>query len=105
MQESRISPSKSNISLQQKIPVMPTVIGMVEFEINLALLRVNDAKNAAAHPNDPGLEVEDAMFVTLQKNHIDLLDSFFTAASNFKPKFPPQQQTKDATKKDDKKKN
>src|SRR5277367_4073022 len=27
-------------------------IGMVEFERNLALFRVNDAKHAAAHPND-----------------------------------------------------
>jgi hypothetical protein len=65
------------------------VIGMVEFERNLALLRVNDAKHAAEHPNDPRLEVEDAMFATLDKNHIPLPDSYYTVARNFKPKFRP----------------
>jgi hypothetical protein len=69
-------------------------IGMTEFIINLALVRVDDAENAKTHPNDPRLEVEDAMFLTLQKNHIDLPDSFFTVASNFKPKFPPQSKEK-----------
>jgi hypothetical protein len=64
-------------------------IGGVEFEINLALARVDDAKNAAQHPNDPRLEVEDAMFVTLQKNHIELPDSFYTVNSGFKPKHAP----------------
>jgi hypothetical protein len=69
-------------------------IGMVEFERNLALFRVNDAKHAAAHPNDPRLEVEDAMAATLQKNHIDLPDSFFTVNKNFKPKHPIQSKDK-----------
>jgi len=73
-----------------KNPGDADVIGMVEFETNLALARVNDAKHAAEHPNDPRLEVEDAMFVTLQENHIDLPDSFYTVASNFKPKSPPK---------------
>jgi hypothetical protein len=79
-------------------------LGMIEFSRNLDRVRLDDAKNAAAHPNDPRLEVEDAMFLTLQKNGINLPDSFFTVNSNFKPKLPPQQ-TKDAAKKDDKKKN
>jgi len=78
-------------------------MGTVEFELNLAILRENDAKNAIQHPNDPRLEVEDAMFVTLKKNNIILPDSFFTVASGFQPKFP--QQSKDTAKKDDKKKN
>lgn len=65
-------------------------LGMTEFEINLALARANDAKNAIAHPDDPHLEVEDAMFVTLKKNHIELPDSFYTVAKDFHPKFPPQ---------------
>jgi hypothetical protein len=43
------------------------------------------------------------MFVTLQKNHIDLPDSLYTVNKDFKPKLPPQ--TKDVKKKDDKKKN
>ena len=69
-------------------------IGSVEFELNLALARVNDAKHAEKNPNDPRLEVEDAMFVTLQENHIDLPDSFYTVNKNFKPKLPPQTKEK-----------
>jgi hypothetical protein len=65
---------------------------MVEFETNLALARVADAKRAEKDPKAQRVEVEDAMAVTLQKNHIDLPDSFFTVARNFKPKFPPHQQ-------------
>jgi hypothetical protein len=65
------------------------VIGMVEFERNLAILRLDDVKHAAAHPNDPRLEVEDAMFATLDKNGIKLPDSFFTVMKDFKPKHPP----------------
>ena len=65
-------------------------IGAVEFEMNLALAREADAKNVLKNPNSPRIEVEDAMAVTLKKNHIDLPDSFFTVASNFKPKFPPK---------------
>jgi hypothetical protein len=78
-------------------------IGMVEFEKNLARVRADDAQNALEHPNDPRSEVEDAMAITLEKNHIDLPDSFFTVNKDFKPKLPPQ--TKDVKKKDDKKKN
>ena len=76
-------------------------LGMIEFERNLAIVRLDDAKNAAAHPNDPRSEVEDAMAITIENNGIELPDSFFTVASNFHPKLPP----KDAKKKDDKKKN
>jgi hypothetical protein len=64
-------------------------IGSVEFERNLAILRVADTENAQKNPNDPRVEVEDAMALTLQKNHIELPDSFFTVASNFKPKHAP----------------
>ncbi len=78
-------------------------IGSVEFELNLALARVADAKRAEKDPNAQRVEVEDAMAVTLQKNHIDLPDSFFTVNKDFKPKLPPQ--TKDVKNKDDKKKN
>ena len=77
-----------------KNPGDADTIGMVEFETNLALARVNDVKHAAAHPNDPRLEVEDAMFVTLQKNYIPLPDSFYTVNKNFKPKHLPQSKEK-----------
>ena len=42
----------------------------------------------------PRLEVEDAMFVTLQKNYIPLPDSFYTVNKNFKPKHLPQSKEK-----------
>jgi hypothetical protein len=79
-------------------------IGMSQFMVTLAVLRVKDAEIGAKDPNTQRIEVEDAMAMTLQENgnHIDLPDSFFTVASNFKPKLPPQ--TKDVKKKDDKKK-
>lgn len=64
-------------------------LGLVEFERNLALLRVADAENAQKNPKDPRVEVEDAMVETLHKNHIDLPDSFFTVNKNFKPKHSP----------------
>jgi hypothetical protein len=64
-------------------------LGMEEFENNLALMRVNDAKHAVEHPSDPRLEVEDVMAATLQNNHIDLPDRFFTVAGGFIPKYPP----------------
>jgi hypothetical protein len=79
-------------------------IGMTEFELNLARARLDDAENAAKHPDDPRLEVEDAMFVTLQKNHIDLPDSFYTVASGFKPKLPLQKDKKETKQKKDTKK-
>jgi hypothetical protein len=64
-------------------------IGSVEFELNLAILRVADAENAQKNPNDPRVEVEDAMALTLKKNHIELPDSFFTVNKDFKPKHTP----------------
>lgn len=66
------------------------VIGAVEFERNLAFARLDDLKNIQQHPNDPRIEVEDAMAVTLEKNGIKLPDNFYTVLSNFKPKLPPK---------------
>lgn len=77
-----------------KNPGDADVIGMVEFETNLALVRLDDAKNAEKHPNDPRSEVEDVMAITLEKNHIPLPDSFFTVMKDFKPKHPPQSKEK-----------
>src|SRR5579863_204851 len=51
-------------------------LGMTEFVRNLALARVTDAKDVEKNPNAPRIEVEDAMAVTLQKNGIELPDSF-----------------------------
>jgi hypothetical protein len=73
-------------------------LGMTESERNLARARLADAEEATKDPKAQRIEVEDAMAVTLQANHIDLPDSFFTVASNFKPKLPLQ-----ATQKKDKK--
>ena len=85
--------------LQQKVhklfsttlPGDEMTVGQVEFERNLAIVSDNDAKHAVDHPNDPRLEVEDAMYLTLhlQKPPIDLPDSFFTVNKNFKPKHAP----------------
>ena len=76
-----------------KNPGDADVIGAVEFERNLALARVADAKRAEKDPSAPRVEVEDAMAITLQKNGIELPDSFFTVASNFHPKLPPKDLT------------
>jgi hypothetical protein len=64
-------------------------LGVAEFDVNLALARVVDAKRIAQDPNARRLEVEDAMIVTMRKNGIELPPSFLTVASKFKPKFPP----------------
>jgi hypothetical protein len=68
------------------------VIGAVEFERNLALARVEDVRNVAKNPNAQRIEVEDALAVTLEKNGIKLPDSFYTVASNFRPKLPRKRQ-------------
>jgi hypothetical protein len=64
---------------------------MTEFERNLALARVEDAKNAVKNSNTQRIEIEDAMAVTLKKNGIDLPDTFYTVLSNFRPKLPLKQ--------------
>jgi hypothetical protein len=96
-----IAQGKTNLAAQvdqlfTKIPPgdkMP--LGMTEFEINLALARVADAKNVIKDPKAQRIEVEDAMAITLENNHIPLPDSFFTVAKNFKPKLPPAKEKKE----------
>jgi len=63
-------------------------IGVGEFEINLTLARVADAKRTEKNPAARRLEVEDAMIVTLRKNNIELPANFLTVNSGFQPKFP-----------------
>jgi hypothetical protein len=65
-------------------------LGLVEFERNLALARVADAKRVEKDHNAPRLEVEHAMIVTLKKNGIILPKSFMSVGNNFKPKHPPE---------------
>jgi len=65
-------------------------LGMTEVSINLVRARLIDAQNVTKDPNAQRIEVEDAMSATLKKNGIELPDSFFTVARNFKPKFPPK---------------
>jgi hypothetical protein len=64
-------------------------IGESEFEGNLANARVADAISRLSDPKPPGLDVEDALAVTLKKNGIELPGSFFTVASKFLPPIAP----------------
>ena len=65
-------------------------VGVVEFERNLARARLADIRNLEKDPRAVRLEVEDAMAVTLKRNGIELPVSFYTVASGFRPKLPPQ---------------
>jgi hypothetical protein len=71
-------------------------IGVVEFQMNLALAREADIKRAAQDPSAHRLEVEDAMLVTLKKNNMPMQQEFIRAFrainSGFRPKAPPQKQ-------------
>lgn len=71
-------------------------VGLVEFENNLAILRLNDAKEVIKNPKAVRLEAEDVMIATLHANHIELPDSFYTVNKNFTPKHV--QQSKDGKK-------
>ena len=66
------------------------VLGMIEFELNLAQARVVDAQRAEQDPNAHRLHVEDAMLVVLQKNGVSMSRTFVAAFrginSNFRPK-------------------
>jgi hypothetical protein len=64
--------------------------GMIELERNLATLRVHDLQNQQKKPNDPRLEVEDVIILTLHKNNIELPDSYYDVNKNFRPKLPPK---------------
>jgi hypothetical protein len=74
-----------------KDPGDADTIGMVELERNIAITRVADLKRVQGNPTARRLEVEDALFITLKKNSIELPDSFFAVNANFRPKYPPKQ--------------
>jgi hypothetical protein len=74
----------------KKNPGDEGILGMLEFESNLAQARVADAQRAEQNPSAHRLEIEDAMLVTLQKNNIpparDFVKAFRAINSNFRPK-------------------
>ena len=61
-------------------------IGMVDFERNLAIFRLRDARHAEGTPS----EVEDVIFMTLENDHIPLPYSFDDVNKDFRPKLPPK---------------
>ena len=65
-----------------------TSIGMSQFMLDLAKARLADAQRALKDPHAQRLEVEDVMAVTLQRNGIEMPDSFFSVNSGFTPKSP-----------------
>jgi len=65
-----------------------TISGMGQFEMNLSLARIADLEEAAKNPKARRLEVEDVMYVTMEKNGIILPKSFRPAANNFHAKNP-----------------
>jgi hypothetical protein len=82
-------------------------LGEAELEMNLDNARVRDAKKHAQNPDAPRVQVETALIETLGKNGIeistDFIQGLFQQTGTFQPQSPPQQQTKNATKKDGKK--
>lgn len=66
-----------------------TISGMGQFELNLSLARVADLEAVEKNPKVRRLEVEDVMYVTLERNGIVLPKGFRPAAINFQPKHPP----------------
>jgi hypothetical protein len=66
-------------------------IGMSDFMLTLAKARLADAQRAEKDPNARRVQVEDAMAVMLKKLHgIELPQSLFSAAKDFKPRHPLQ---------------
>lgn len=74
----------------KKLPGDESPVGVVELESNIARARLADIRNLEKDQNAQRLEVEDAMAVTLKKNGIQLPTTFYTIASGFHPKLPPQ---------------
>jgi hypothetical protein len=82
-------------------------LGEAELEGNPDSQRVRDAEQHIKNPDAPRLQVESALALTLSKNGVqitpDFVRSFMQLTGTFQPQPPPQRQTKNATKKDDKK--
>jgi hypothetical protein len=71
-----------------KQPGDDNTIGMVEFELNLAVVIKADADNLVKNPNAKLLPVELAMIATLKNNGIILPKSFIHVGDSFQPKDP-----------------
>lgn len=63
-------------------------IGILEFETNLANVRVLDAERYAKDHGVMRLEVEQAMALTIRRNGIVLTPAFMHVADGFRPKLP-----------------
>jgi hypothetical protein len=77
------------------------ISGMGRFELNLALARIVDLDAATKNPEVRRLEVEDVMYVTLERSGVALSKNFRPTASTFRPKLPPSKKAMtrdDATK-------
>lgn len=64
--------------------------GMGRFELNLALARIADIEMAEKNPKARRLQVEDVMYVTLERNGILLPKNFRPVAVNFRPTPSPR---------------
>ena len=71
-----------------KQPGDENMVGMVEFELNLAAVIKADADNLVKNPNAKPLQVELAMIATLKNNSIILPKSFMHVGDSFQPKDP-----------------
>ena len=76
----------------KKNPRDSDVLGMLEFELNLATARVADAQRAEKDPNAHRLEVEDVILATLKKNNIPMSRTFVTAVRAINSNFQPRRQ-------------
>lgn len=63
-------------------------LGMVELELNLAVVPQADADNLVKNPNAKPLPVEIAIIVTLKKNGVILPKNIMHVGDNFQPKDP-----------------
>jgi len=67
------------------------ISGMGRFELSLALARIADLDAAEKNPKARRLEVEDVLYVTLEKSGIVLPRTFRPTVANFQPKLPLSQ--------------
>ncbi len=58
---------------------------MGQFEMNLSMARVADVQARDKNPKARRLDVDDVMYVTLERNGIALPEGFRPAATQFKP--------------------
>ncbi len=64
------------------------ISGMGQFEMNLSMARLADVEARDKNPRARRLDVDDVMYVTLERNGIALPEGFRPAAMQFKPTLP-----------------